>query len=178
MKKLIIGTLALSALVGITAAVYAGTHGSKHTHRILGFGTMYGVDGPFVGATNSISTLPGDELPWVIKGGAKGFVNSDGHLSIHVHGLVFSDDPIVPVHLQGTNDEAEFRAVLSCLTEDSAHNVVTVNVTTHGFKASPSGDCNIDAQLTLPDPCIAPMVFVTAGSEDKWFAVNGAESED
>jgi len=176
MKKLFIGAVALSALVGLTAVAMGAGH-TKHTHRILGFATMYGVDGPFTLAANSIRGLPGDELPWVVKGGAKGFLNSDGHLSIHVHGLVFSDDPVVPPHLQGTNDETEFRAVLSCLTEDSAHNVVTSNITTHGFKASASGDCTIDAQLVLPEPCISPMVFVTAGSEDKWFAVNGFESD-
>jgi hypothetical protein len=30
----------------------------------------------------------------------------------------------------------------------------------------------------LTNPCIAPIVFILAGSEDKWFAVNGFESED
>ena len=48
---------------------------------------------------------------------------------------------------------------------------------TDGFKASTSGDAFIDGKVTLPNPCIAPIVFVMAGSEDKWFAVTGFESE-
>ena len=32
--------------------------------------------------------------------------------------------------------------------------------------------------MTLPNPCVAPIVFVLAGSEDKWFSVTGFESEE
>src|SRR5262249_40968097 len=53
-----------------------------------------------------------------------------------------------------------------------------VNVTTAGFPASASGDSDIDAQLALPSPCVAPVVFILAGSEDKWFAVTGFEASD
>jgi hypothetical protein len=31
--------------------------------------------------------------------------------------------------------------------------------------------------VTLPNPCVAPVIFVLAGSEDKWFSVTGFESE-
>jgi hypothetical protein len=31
--------------------------------------------------------------------------------------------------------------------------------------------------VTLPNPCVAPVVFILAGSEDKWFAVTGFESK-
>jgi len=36
----------------------------------------------------------------------------------------------------------------------------------------------IDAHVTLPDPCVASAVFVLAGSEEKWFAVTGFETEE
>jgi hypothetical protein len=67
--------------------------------------------------------------------------------------------------------------VVSCLAEDVPGQVATVNVTTTGFPATPSGDSDIDAQLQLPAECVAPIVFVIAGSEDKWFAVTGFSSE-
>jgi len=180
MKYLHIGAAALLALVAFaTPSTATDPHKLLHhrNHRILTFATMYGVEGPFTGATNAIRNLPGDDLPWVANS-AKGYVNSDGQLKVFIRGLVFSDDPSVPVELQGKNDEHQFRAVLSCMSEDEQGNVITANVMTEGFEADEAGNCVIKAQLVLPDPCIAPMVFIVSGSEDKWFAVNGFESED
>ena len=51
-------------------------------------------------------------------------------------------------------------------------------ITTDGFPATPSGDSEIDTTVELPSPCVAPVVFVIAGSEDKWFAVTGVELEE
>ena len=92
-------------------------------------------------------------------------------------GLVFADDPLVPPDLVGRNDEDNFRGLVSCLTEDAAGAIVTQNVTTDGFAANSRGDSFIDQTLVLPNPCIAPIIFVMAGSEDKWFAVTGYERE-
>jgi hypothetical protein len=41
-----------------------------------------------------------------------------------------------------------------------------------------NGNSFIDQKLDLPNPCVAPIVFVMAGSEDKWFAVTGFEREE
>ncbi len=57
-----------------------------------------------------------------------------------------------PPELIGTNDEPEFRGLVSCL----------------------SGDSFIHAKVELPDPCVAPIIMVVAGSEEKWFAVTGS----
>ena len=183
MKILHLGATALLVLAGLTSD--SGASATPTTRpmprRILTVDSMYGVDGPFVGAANAVRELPGDELPWVISS-AKGWLGSRGrhdlqpHLKLAVRGLVFADDPSVPPQLVGTNDEATFRAVVSCLSEDAQGNLVTVNVTTRGFRASATGDCDIDADVDLPSPCVAPVVFVIAGSEDKWFAVTGFES--
>ena len=54
---------------------------------------MYGVDGPFVGDTNHIRGVVGDEAPWEIAGFARGRLYSNGHLVILVRGLVFKDNP-------------------------------------------------------------------------------------
>ena len=138
---------------------------------------MYGVDGPFVGEANAIRGIAGDELPWEIRAG-RGLVDITGHLVVHVRGLVFADDPSVPPDLVGKNDETEFRAALSCLSEDEAENLVVANVITGGFPATESGDADIITRIEVPNPCIAPILFVLAGSEDKWFAVNGFEIEE
>jgi hypothetical protein len=143
--------------------------------KILTFSTMYGVDGPFVGDTNPIRGVIGDELPWDIVGFAFGDLDTRGHLRILVHGLVFADDPSVPPNLVGTNDEADFRGLVSCLVEADDGTVETQNVITDGFPATVHGDSFIHATIQLPDSCVAPIVMILAGSEDKWFAVTGAE---
>jgi hypothetical protein len=152
-----------------------GAEATKDRNRVvMDFATMYGVDEAFVGA-NPIRDLVGDELPWEIVGGVHGRLTNRGHLRIRVPGLVFTHDPEVPPEKQGTNDEDQFRAVVSCLVEQRGQ-VVTQNLTTAGFPATPSGNSDIDAQLALPDECVAPIIFIVAGSEDKWFAVTGFSS--
>jgi hypothetical protein len=155
-----------------------GAHAKKDRNRVvLDFATMYGVDEAFVGEENPIRGIVGDELPWTIAGGVHGRLTNRGHLRIRVRGLVFTDDTEVPPEKRGTNDETEFRAVVSCLAEDQTGHVVTTNMTTAGFPATPSGNSDIDVDLQLPAECVAPIVFVIAGSEDKWFAVTGFSSE-
>lgn len=143
---------------------------------IVSFDTMYGVDGPFVGGTHPIRGIPGDELPWAIAKSIRGELDKSGHLRIKVKGLVFKDDPSVPLELRGKNDEETFRGLVSCLTENG-DDVGEANVATSGFPATVEGNSTIDEQLTLPNPCIAPIVMVLAGSEGKWFAVMGVETE-
>ena len=136
---------------------------------ITAFTTMYGVDGPFINPANAIRNIPGDEAPWKLSS-ARGFLGTDGHLRIQVRGLIFGDG--------SPNDESTFRGAVSCLTEDEAAGTTPVaNVFTQGFPTGPTGDADIDAQVTLPNPCVAPVIFVLAGSEDKWFSVTGFESE-
>ena len=145
---------------------------------ILKFDTMYGVDGPLLGETNAIRGIVGDEAPWTIAHFIKGRLDTSGRLMILVRGLVFANDPdLVPPELIGRNDEDTFRGLVSCLTEDDEGGIVTANVTTDGFRADSLGNSFINQRLDLPNPCIAPIVFVMAGSEDKWFAVTGFESE-
>lgn len=165
------------ALLGPQAAV-AGRHLPPHRRAqlLLGFNEMFGVDGAFVGDTSPVAGIPGDELPWEIEK-AVGHLDTAGNLFLLVKGLVFKDDPSVPPELRGTNDETEFRAAVACLTEENGQ-VVQKNVLTTGFPATPEGNSLIIARVALPDPCIAPVVLVLAGSEDKWFSVTGFETEE
>jgi len=174
-----IALLSIVALSSSTPSTRRSGAQSRETHEggtLQSFDTMYGVDGPFVGDGFPIRGIPGDELPWEVKE-ARGKLDTDGHLTIRIRGLVFKDSPEVPVELRGTNDETEFRGAVSCWTEEGDH-VGTVNVVTPGFPASVTGDSSIRATVNLPNPCVAPIIMVLAGSEDKWFAVTGFESEE
>jgi hypothetical protein len=93
----------------------------------------------------------------------------NGHLEIAVAGLVFADGPNA-----GSNTIPSFRAVVSCLTSDGS----VVNVSTPAFPAttgtalSGGGNAVFEGDLTLPQPCIAPIIFVTSPGI-AWFATTG-----
>jgi hypothetical protein len=64
--------------------------------------------------------------------------------------------------------------VVNCLTTESPD--VGVNLATAPVPASPDGDATIKATVDLPDPCVAPIVFVTSGTgppPGNWFAATG-----
>jgi hypothetical protein len=162
------------ALLGVTSAAARAEEEKGGGRKILEFSTMYGVDGPFVN-NNQIRGILGDELPWEI-GHVSGSLGKDGRLNIEVKGLVFANDPSVPINLRGINDEDTFRALVSCLSEGAGDQITTVNITTGGFKATKTGDSHIQTRVELPKSCVAPVIFILSGSEDKWFSVTGAET--
>jgi hypothetical protein len=92
-----------------------------------------------------------------------------------VRGIVFTHDDEVPREIRGINDEESFRALVSCLLSEGG-GIKTVNVVTAPFPATRTGNSDIDAHLHLPRDCVAPIIFILSGSEDKWFAVTGAET--
>jgi len=163
-------------IMGSATLAAAPPNGGEQGNTLLAFHSMYGVDGPFVGNTFPLRGIPGDELPWTIAS-AVGRLDTDGHLTIQVRGLVFTDDEEVPPELRGINDEPTFRAAVSCTTEQGAR-VVRRNVVTEPFPATATGNSHIRATVELPNPCVAPTVLILAGSEDKWFAVVGFEAEE
>lgn len=128
---------------------------------VLEFETMEGVAGPFLGTANPIRGVPGGGRPWVLTR-AEGELTDDGKLEIEVRGLVI---PGVG------NPVAAFRGMVSCLTTDGT-NVLTDNVSTADFPATPTGDAVIEAMVDLADPCIAPIIFVTSPGGN-WFAATG-----
>jgi hypothetical protein len=52
------------------------------------------------------------------------------------------------------------------------------NVVTDGFPANEQGDSLILTHVELPNPCVAPIVFVTGEDPKKWFAVTGFERQE
>ena len=158
MRKLVItlGVLALG-LVGI-----ASTAGSAEPPTILKASTMVGVTGPYVGMTNPIRGVNGGGIPWNISE-AKAVLLADGRLEIKVEGLVLATTGVNPVPM--------FRGLVSCQTITGTAATVT-NVSTDPFPATMTGDAKIAQTLDLPDPCIAPIVFVTSPG-GAWFAATG-----
>ena len=139
----------------------------------LAFGSMVGVDGSFVGS-DAIRGVVGAGLPWMV-GRAPGSLSASGRLRIDVRGLVLTNDPSVPAAQVGTNTEATFRGLVSCVSDASGGGgIVTVNVMTDPFPTTPAGNSKIDGSVKLPAQCLAPIVFVTNGAADKWFAVTGS----
>ena len=72
-----------------------------------------------------------------------------------------NDPQAIAANLAGVNPSATFLAVVSCLAADGT----THNVFSDPFPATTGlggGDAKVEVQLTLPQPCIAPIVFVTS----------------
>jgi len=166
MKRVAVVIAALM-MVALVVQVSSARSGGND---VLKFDTMFGVDGPFVGTTNPVRDVPGGGLPWQIERG-RGELSPDGEVRVNVDGLVLLDGAPVPENLQGTNPVPAFRAMVSCLTIVNGA-VATSNVSTEPFPASPEGDAKIKATVALPDPCLAPIVFMTSPT-GQWFAATG-----
>jgi hypothetical protein len=156
---------------GVAATQSAGVPGSA---TVLQFSTMTPVTGPYVGPANPIRGEAGGGLPWVLTAGS-GFLQRDGRLLVQVRGLVLARQAPVPPALQGTNPFPDFRALVSCQSIGAGNTATITNISTGDFKADTAGDSTINATVSLPRPCIAPIVFVTGPTgTDVWFAVTGS----
>lgn len=179
MKKALMVLVVIALFLTATLFVHPSSQVQADSPKILDFDTMVGVPRPFTGATNAIRGVPGGGLPWVVSS-AKGKLYLDGKLEIKVEGLVLdpNDPTVISQGLAGVNPIPAFRAVVSCLSKDASGNPTTVNLTIDPFPAttgpatSGGGDAKIDAQVNLPHPCIAPIVFVTSPT-GAWFAATG-----
>jgi hypothetical protein len=158
MKRAIV----ILAVLGVGSIGLASKAGSAVTATILKADTMVGVTGPYMGSANAIRGVPGGGIPWNIAEG-KVILGADGLLEIKVEGLVLATT--------GANPVPMFRGLVSCQSIDGMTAVV-VNRSTDAFPASMTGDSKIEQTLDLPDPCIAPIVFVTSPG-GSWFAATG-----
>jgi hypothetical protein len=166
--------LTLPLLLGGQSASAAAGADQMHRATVLEFETMVGVDGPFLGPINPIRGINGGGLPWILEEG-EGSLRADGKLTIKVRGLIIPDT--APSAVAGTNPAPFFLAAVSCMTTDAEMNIMVKNVFTTQEETRMLGDpkkgnANIRAMVTLPQPCIAPIIFVTSPGQ-AWFAVTG-----
>jgi hypothetical protein len=166
-------TVVLAAILAIGVIAVAADASSRGSSggTMLEFRTMAPVTGPFVGSANPIRGIDGGGLPWQIAR-ARGELRVNGDLEVEVEGLVLLDGDPVPPALQGTNPAPNFQAVVSCLTIVNGA-MTTANVASGPFPASGAGDSEIETTVSLPSPCIAPIVFV-GPSPTVWFAATGS----
>jgi hypothetical protein len=137
--------------------------------RRLGFHAMSGVDGPCLGTSNARNEMVGDRLPWTVSE-VRGVIDSTGHLHARIRGLVLADSPAVPPDLRLRNDQQRFHLVLTCQTEDVDGRLMNTQVATKAFFATDDGDCEVDADFPLPDPCVGPVLYITGVDDTVWLA--------
>lgn len=162
---------AIAMASNVDGPVASSAAAAPANQNVLKFDVMTPVTGPYIGAANRIRGLAGGGLPWEVRE-AKGEVHTDGEVKVKVRGLTLAHrDPVAPAQ-QGTNPSAQFKAIVSCQSVEADAPTV-VNVETAPVPATMTGDANIESTVSLPSPCIAPIVFVTSAT-NSWFAVTGA----
>jgi len=99
--------------------------------------------------------LTGGGVPWSIDEGTA-TLTADGRLHVEVQGLVITSTGVNPVPTG--------RAIVVCQGAPVAQ--------TDTVPFSTAGDAVIDAQVSVPSPCLDLAVFFTNAS-NRWFAVTG-----
>jgi hypothetical protein len=110
--------------------------------------------------------INGGGIPWALTS-AHGELTTSGHLEIEVQGLVLATT--------GSNPVASFRGRVSCVKSDGSfeNNILTdLFPATTGLASEGGGNAKIEADVILPQPCIAPIIFVT-NPGGAWFAATG-----
>jgi len=163
---------ALAIVAGITLAIAIAAPAALagRPHSILEFDTMVGVPAGLTGAQSNapLRGLNGGGIPWMLSR-AKGSLDTSGDLKIEVTGLVLASGANA-----GTNPVAAFKGLVSCVNADGSFTTVSTGTfpATTGAASAGGGNADIEATVTLPSPCIAPIVFVTSGG-GSWFAATG-----
>lgn len=169
MKKLFLVTLSALLLLSTFFAGSVSTATAKGP-KILKFDAMVGVPSGLTGAQSQVPLrgINGGGIAWTIAS-ASGELRASGHLEITVEGLVLAAGANA-----GSNPSATFRGLVSCVKSDgSFQNILTDPFpATTGPASAGGGNASIVADLTLPQPCIAPIIFVTSAT-GSWFAATG-----
>lgn len=169
MKKFTLVSLSVMLLLSVLFAGSVASASAKGP-KVLKFNSMVGIPAGLTGAQSQgpLRGINGGGLPWAI-GEASGELRANGHLEISVQGLVLAAGANT-----GSNPSPTFRGLVSCVTETgSFQNILTEPFpATTGPASAGGGNAEIVADLTLPQPCIAPIIFVTSGG-GSWFASTG-----
>ncbi len=159
----------LATTVAITSLAVAGltTVATAKGNRLVDADSMIGVPARLTGVAGQIRGINGGGLPWNI-GEASAEVSASGKVEVEFEGLVFAAGPNV-----GKNTVANMKVIVSCLNSAGA----AVNVSTALFPVTTGpaitggGAGEIETMLSLPSPCLSPMVFITSPGGN-WFAVD------
>lgn len=154
----------------LLVAAQASLVAADDSQKMLKWETMVGVPAGLTGAQSQapLRGINGGGIAWTLSSGS-GELSTDGRLKIRVDGLVLAAGANA-----GSNPSATFRGLVSCVNADGTFaNILTDPFpATTGPASAGGGDAKIQATVTLPSPCIAPIVFVTSAG-GSWFAATG-----
>jgi hypothetical protein len=124
------------------------------------------------GANRPVRTVSSGGVPWVISAGSDIRLSGDGRLRADVRGLLITgtgtglDGTTGPVH--------QVAALVTCTNPASGDAGAPSMVATTAVPLSAAGNARIDQTVSVPGPCIAPVVLVLANSASgPWIAASG-----
>jgi len=109
----------------------------------------------------ALDGIAGGGIPWMLdRGDARLF--ADGRLQVSVRHLVLAAGANA-----GKNPVPTGRAIVVCAGADP--------ILTDTVPYSPEGNAMVETTVSLPSPCLAPVVFFAGqtGAGPRWFAVTG-----
>jgi len=142
---------AISALLSITALADHG--GNKNDNGNKGGNNSF--DSAVVGSipSTTIGGIASGGAPWTVAHG-KASVSGTGKIALEVHGLLLTTG--APANLVGTVGPVMMVAAsLVCGGSGGA-----VAASTEGVPLSTTGDAEIEATITVPPTCMAPVILV------------------
>ncbi len=168
MRNTLVLSLVVVFILGATLIGGTPVQSTSASSLIYQFTTMVGIPQAFTGTKIPIRGIDGGGLPWALRS-ASGTLSTGGHLVLNVQGLVLAAGANI-----GKNPVADFRVVVSCLTSTGGIDNVSSGLfpATTGSVMTGGGDAHVDTVLSLPHPCIAPLVFITSPG-GAWFATTG-----
>ena len=170
MRKTLAFTIVVVMVLSVVLLGGRANPAQADSPTILKFSSMVGLPSALTGTQSQIPLrgISGGGLPWMLSS-ANGYLKSDGTLKIEVEGLVLAAGGNA-----GSNPIASFRGLVSCVKDDgSFDNILTAEFpATIGPASSGGGNADIEATVSLPHPCIAPIIFVTSPG-GAWFAATG-----
>jgi hypothetical protein len=157
--------LLVALLVGMTIALSLPASG---TGRDVFRSDLIGSPG----ANRPVRTVNSGGVPWVVAGGSETRLSGDGRLRADVRGLLITgtggalDGTVGPVQA--------VVASLTCTNPTTGDTGAPSVVSTGPVPLSAGGNARIDQRLSIPSPCVAPIVLIRANSEaGPWIAASG-----
>jgi hypothetical protein len=155
-------TLLLATAVTAEAASTTAASGEQARHGVL---LRSGLIGRPVDINLAIRHVPAGAVPWTLRRGST-FVNAAGQFSLTVRGLLITG---TNTSLDGTTGP-----VTSVIPTLTCRGMPPMLVSTPPIPLSPEGDAQVHGRITIPTPCLAPIVLVRANiGDDPWIATSG-----
>ena len=156
MKPVRLTTVAAVAVL-LTAGALADDGRGREDRDNHGRGKNSVFESSVVGSVPStaVAGVNSGGVPWVVSEG-EASVSGKGKLHVEVEGLLIAAGPGVPANLVGTTGRVQMVAA-SLVCGGSGG---TVAVTSDPTPLSSSGFADIEAKVTLPATCMAPVVLI------------------